>query len=91
MSDPSIRGRFSWHELLTTDPDAAIAFYSKVVGWTTAPFDGSGKPYTMWMAGEAPIGGVMELPDEARSMGAPPHWMGYVGTPDLTADRKSVV
>src|SRR2546425_4951601 len=25
--------RSVWHELMTTDPDAAVGFYSKVVGW----------------------------------------------------------
>lgn len=83
MADASIRGRFSWHELMTTDPPAAVDFYSKVVGWGTAPYEGAGQPYTMWMAGETPIGGVMDLPEPARAMGAPPHWMGYVGTPDI--------
>lgn len=81
----SSKGRFGWHELMTTDPAAAIDFYSKVVGWTTAPYEGTGQPYTMWMAGEAAIGGVMELPEQAREAGAPPHWMGYVTTPDAAA------
>ncbi len=28
-------GRFVWYELLTTDTQAAVAFYSEVVGWKT--------------------------------------------------------
>lgn len=79
------KGHFGWHELMTTDPAAAIDFYTKVVGWKTAPYEGTGQPYTMWMAGEAAIGGVMELPEQAREAGAPPHWMGYVTTPDAAA------
>ena len=33
----SIRGHFLWHELLTSNPDGAIAFYPKVLGWGTQP------------------------------------------------------
>jgi predicted enzyme related to lactoylglutathione lyase len=29
-------GRFVWYELLTSDPDAAIPFYTKLIGWTTS-------------------------------------------------------
>ncbi len=77
------RGRFVWYELMTTDPDAAQDFYGDVVGWSTAPFEESKTPYTLWMNGESPVGGVMELPEEARSAGSPPHWLAYIATPDV--------
>jgi predicted enzyme related to lactoylglutathione lyase len=35
--------------------------------------------------GEQPIGGVMQLPDEAKKQGAPPNWLAHVSTPDLVA------
>ena len=84
------RGKFVWYELMTTDTEAAKAFYTDVVGWSTAPFEhAAGMDYTMWMKGGAPIGGLMELPEEVRKGGVPPHWMGYVAVPDVdaTADR----
>jgi len=86
MSDKG-KGRFVWFDLMTTDPDAAIKFYSAVVGWGTSPFQapGSDTPYTMWTASGKPIGGVMELPAEAAAMGAPPHWLPYIGSPDVDA------
>ena len=75
-------GLFVWHELLTTDPAAAKRFYGEVVGWDTAPWNDS--DYEMWMASDgAPVGGVMQLPDEAKQMGAPPHWMANITTPDV--------
>lgn len=55
-------GRFSWHELMTPDPDAARDFYSAITGWSTSTWDGGGKPYEMWMNGEMPVGGLMDLP-----------------------------
>lgn len=84
MSD-DLRGRFVWYELLTSDPDAAIDFYTSLIGWSTAPFDAGGQEYTMWMKGEVPVGGVMQLPEEAVAGGAPPHWLAYIGTADVDA------
>jgi len=85
MSDTPL-GRFCWYELLTTDPDAAPEFYGQITGWGTAPFEGAGDdPYTMWMNGESPVGGVMQLPEEAVADGAPPHWLAHISTPDLAA------
>ena len=67
------RGDFVWYELMTTDPAGAQDFYKDVVGWGTAPFENaSGMDYTMWTKGESMVGGVMELPEEARKGGAPP-------------------
>lgn len=70
-------GTFVWHEHLTKDPKAAIAFYSDVVGWKTQPF-AEGSDYTLWVGSQGPLGGVMSLPDDAAKMGAPPHWMGDI-------------
>lgn len=78
-------GRFCWYELMTTDPDAAPDFYREVVGWDTQAWDGGGMPYTMWLNGEVPIGGVMRLPPEAVAGGAPPHWLIYISSPDAVA------
>jgi predicted enzyme related to lactoylglutathione lyase len=83
MSNAEIRGRFVWHELMTTDPQAAGAFYSKVLPWKTQP---SGMPdYTLWMAGKTQTGGLMAQPESARQSGAPPSWLVYIGTPDVDA------
>lgn len=81
-------GRFSWHELMTTDPAAAQGFYKAVVGWGTAPWGNEG--YTMWMSGEAPSGGLMALPEELKGMGIPPHWLIYISTPDADATARRV-
>ncbi len=79
-------GRFVWHELLTKDTKGAVAFYSEVIGWKTELFKDAGpKPYTMWLGSQGPLGGVMELPEEAQKMGAPSHWMGHVEVADVDA------
>ena len=77
-------GLFVWYEHLTRDVQAAIAFYTAVVGWKTQPF-GEGGDYVMWVGSQGPLGGVMTLPDEAAKMGAPPHWIAHVQVADVDA------
>jgi len=83
MSDS--QGNFVWYELDTSDVQGAIKFYKDVIGWGTQRF---GESYVMWTAGETPVGGVMMLPDEAKKMGAPPHWIAYVAADDVDALTK---
>jgi hypothetical protein len=83
-------GRFVWYELMTTDMEAAKAFYANVVGWGTRDASMPGRAYTLFTAGEASVSGLMVLPEDARKkMGAKPTWIGYVGVNDVdaTADR----
>lgn len=79
------KGRFVWYELMTTDPEAAEAFYKDVMDWGTTPFEGGPTPYTVWLNGQTPIGGLMELPPDLRSVGVPPNWTVSVSTPDVDA------
>jgi predicted enzyme related to lactoylglutathione lyase len=76
-----------WHELLTKDPVAAQEFYKTVIGWSTSTWEGDAGAtpvdYTMWVAGETPVGGVMTLPAAAAEMGAPPNWLSYIEVPDV--------
>jgi len=76
-------GRFAWYELLTSDPDAAPSFYRPLTGWTTETAEIGGGPYTLWLNGETPAGGMMQLPEEAVAGGAPPHWLVHISTPNL--------
>jgi predicted enzyme related to lactoylglutathione lyase len=71
--------------MLTVDKDATIDFYKQVVGWDTQDWEGGEKPYTMFTIEDTPVGGIMDLPEEAAAAGAPPHWLGYVSTPDTDA------
>jgi len=79
-------GRFVWFELMTSDPKAAIPFYTEVIGWKSQPYaDDAASGYTMWLGSQGPLGGVMELPEPARKMGAPPHWTSNVEVTDVDA------
>ncbi|MER8765970.1 MULTISPECIES: VOC family protein [unclassified Mesorhizobium] len=83
---------FFWYELMTTDLDAAEAFYTSVVGWRGQPFEGAqGMPrYIVMNVGERGVGGMMTLPDDARKMGMPPAWVGYILTRDIDAATASL-
>src|SRR5436190_16485950 len=87
MADSTVRGRFVWHELLTTDTKSAGTFFSKLIGWKTQPW-GADKSYTLFLAGDRQMAGLMALPDEARKMGAPPSWLTYIGTADVDATAR---
>jgi predicted enzyme related to lactoylglutathione lyase len=78
-------GDFVWYELMTTDPSAASAFYTHVIGWNTQPFREGKEPYTLWTGSQGPLGGLMQLPEEARKRGVKPHWMANVHVADVDA------
>jgi uncharacterized protein len=83
-------GRFIWYELMTTDVAAAKAFYAGLLGWGAQDASTPELAYTLFTAGTASVGGLMELPEAARKMGATPRWMGYVGVDDLDATAERI-
>lgn len=74
---------FVWYELLTTDTKAAETFYHDVVGLAARDASMPGMNYTLLTKGETLVGGVMNLPEDARKMGTPPNWIGYVAVDDV--------
>lgn len=83
MTTAENRGCFVWFDLMTTEPQAAVDFYTGLIGWQTQSWEGGETPYTMWTNGERPLGGVMELPEEIKRAGVKPHWLAYVSVPDV--------
>src|SRR5438045_5138692 len=61
---------FVWHELLTSDPDGALAFYSALFGWAV---DGR----TLVVGGQ-PVAGI-------RAAKLAPHWAPFVRVADPEA------
>ena len=87
MSNADIRGLFIWHELMTTDPQGAAAFYSGVFSWVTQPSSMPG--YTLWMSGSIGVAGLMAQPGEVQRTGTPPRWLAYLGTTDVDATAQA--
>jgi uncharacterized protein len=69
-------GQFVWADLMTNDREAAIRFYTAVMGWQITFFEMGAEPYPMWtIPGAGPgasIGGSMQMPPGDPN---PPHWM----------------
>jgi predicted enzyme related to lactoylglutathione lyase len=80
----ALQGRFLWYELHTSDVKGATAFYEKVMNWSSKPSDlVSDFVYNIASAGDAQVGGLMELQPNLKAANVPPHWMGYVGCDDV--------
>ena len=76
-------GRFSWHELMTTDYKKAFDFYRQLFGWEkTGEMDmGGGNPYFMYGVKGKMYGGMFTRPPEMAGMS--PFWMIYVNVKDV--------
>ena len=83
-------GDFLWYELMTTDTDAAQAFYEPLLGWTFAASGTPGMDYRLGSKAGVEIVGMLELTDEMTQGGARPAWVGYVAVDDIAASLKSV-
>ena len=76
MSGPI--GKFVWYEYMGDDLEAAVDFYTHVVGWSAQEGGMADFPYQIVSAGGHPVGGMMTVPADAKAMGARPSWLGYI-------------
>jgi predicted enzyme related to lactoylglutathione lyase len=86
MSNHPQRGRFVWHELVSTDVAKSVAFYTQLLGWKTKEVDMGPMKYTLVHAGDQEIAGMMAPP----MPGIPSHWVGYMGTDDVDATAAKI-
>jgi uncharacterized protein len=86
MTNPNT-GRFTWHELMTTDPTAAARFYAEVLDWSVQEVDmGPMGVYRILKSAGKDVGGCMGAPP-----GMPSAWLTYVGSDDVDATAKKIV
>jgi uncharacterized protein len=76
-------GAFSWSELSTPDPQAALAFYKPLFGWTSKDMDMGGGAYHVVSVGETQVAGVMAPQPGGPPM--PPAWGVYITVADVNA------
>lgn len=75
-------GGWLWNELHTVDPEKALAFYAKVVGFTHRSVDmGPGGTYHIVAKGGVERGGVTSH----LMAGMAPHWLPYVAVEGVDA------
>lgn len=79
-------GHGNWHELMTSDPKAAMGFYTKQFGWkasTSMPMGEMGS-YDLFSHAGADIGGMMRLSPNMPGPGMP-FWLPYFGVDGIDA------
>ena len=78
---PPPLGTFSWHELSTSDYEAAFAFYSGLFGWDVIQRMDMGPAGMYLIFGQNGVQrGGMYTPSTDNKM--PPNWMPYAHVPD---------
>ena len=88
MDDKLLKhGRFSWHELMTTDVEGARAFYGKLFGWQYEAFPMETMTYEVIRSGGEETGGIMPMPPPVKE-GHPPAWGIYITVEDVDTTAK---
>jgi uncharacterized protein len=77
------KGKFVWYEYMGENPKGAADFYTHVVGWSAKDSGMPGMAYTLLSAGDYGVAGMMAIPPEAKAMGAPACWNGYIWVEDV--------
>ena len=77
---PEGPGSIHWNELVTSSPEAAVAFYEKALGYTHDTVDMGGATYFVLKNGDAPRGGIQQAQGDA-----PDHWQQFVTVDDCDA------
>ncbi len=88
MDAYTTHGAFSWSELMTSDPAAALQFYRGLFGWSSDVMPMPQGDYHVVKAGDTAIGGIMKMPPEAGAM--PPCWGVYVTMQNVDACTQKV-
>jgi len=83
-------GEGSWHELMTTDWQAAMKFYEQAFGGqpTEAMDMGPDGKYQMFNRPHGMIGGMMNKPKSMANV--PPNWLIYFRVPDVDAAAERI-
>ena len=77
-------GTLSWNDLGTRDPQKAIDFYTRLLGWNIQPMEAGPMPYWVVNIDGQGEGGIMRMPDIVPAE-MPSFWLVHFGTSDLSA------
>ncbi len=81
-------GSLIWNELLTSDPDTAASFYTRVFGWEHQVSEMPNGPYHLFKDGEEFRAGMMSITPAMGEM--PPNWSVYLTVADMDASVAEV-
>ncbi len=85
-SGPMPAGAFCFHELRSIRPAEAIAFYTRVFGWSASSIPMGTEEYTLFRRGSRDAGGMLHLAADSTSR---PGWIAYVYTNDVEGTLKA--
>lgn len=85
-----LQGSLIWYELMTTDAEAATAFYQPITGWTIEAMDGDHAGYRMISSPDSAVGGLLPLDQPMLDHGARPTWLMYIGVDDVDATAAAI-
>ena len=75
-SGARLRGRFVWHDLLTTDPDRAASFFAQLFPeWSISEAAAGDSGYRRIEVGGREAAVIVPLTSSAQISS---HWLGYV-------------
>lgn len=87
---PSLRGKFIWYDVMTTDTKAAADFYRHVVGWDAQEYPMGDRTYTVFRQGPTMVAGLMAIPPDMQATNVKPCWTGYVAVDNVDAEAVRV-
>lgn len=76
----------NWFELVTSDPDAAVAFYTGLFGWEHLSFGPEYGNYGQFLRNGVPIAGVGPILEPEQPAG----WFVYLQSSDVEATAEAV-
>lgn len=74
----AVTGEIAWHDLLTTDVEAAQSFYGELLGWRFTPFKPGELDYPMIRVNDEHHGGIGPVAADER-----PRWLAHVRVDDV--------
>jgi uncharacterized protein len=90
MSTSSDRGLFVWHEVGATDLKAGEDFYGQIAGWKSESWS-QNPTYKLFVARREARAGLYLINEVPNTLTPPPHWLSYIGTPDVDATVRQAV
>jgi uncharacterized protein len=79
-----VQGAPSWVELVTTDDQAAMTFYSALFGWVDDPQEmGPEMYYHLQKLNGLEVAAIYQQGAEETGQGVPPHWRTYFTVDDI--------
>jgi uncharacterized protein len=85
MAGERQHGTFAWNELATNDPERAMAFFRKTLGWEFEEFSLEEGPYWVASSGGTLVGGIGNMATGAVAA-TEPYWFGFIEVDDI--DRR---